>query len=453
MQNRIGPLIHIWVLTFILLVLSPCAFAQRDFQQSLQSERDKTLSHEFRKELVEVAEGVHVAVGYGAGNSVLLEGRDGVVIVDTMLGTEAAEEVRDAFHQITDKPVKLIIYTHRHSDHVGGATVFARGFNPDIYARSKPVGTLPGFEKLTDVLKVRAKRQFGSELPLEDKIDGIAPVYRPTGGVGAGKLPPTHTFDEERKSLSIAGIDIELVAASGETDDHLFVWLPEKEVLICGDNFYMSFPNLYALRGTAYRDVSLWVSSLNKIIHQDAKYLISGHARPISGRENVRKTLTDYRDGIEYVLNETLRGMNEGLSPDELAYTIRLPEHLAGKVYLREYYGVIQWAVRSIYDGHLGWFDGNPTNLFPLSPFEEAKRMAALVGSEEALVETAQTAIASGEFQWACQLLDHLMVLDPDSRKAQTLKAEALRHLADQQMSSNARHYYLAVARELMNAD
>jgi alkyl sulfatase BDS1-like metallo-beta-lactamase superfamily hydrolase len=191
------------------------------------------------------------------------------------------------------------------------------------------------------------------------------------------------------------------------------------------------------------------VSSLDKIMQEDAEYLISGHARPIIGKENVRRTLTGYRDAIDYVLVETLKGMNDGLSPGELAHTIKLPDPLANKDDLREFYGVVEWSVRAIYSGYLGWFDGNPTNLFPLSPAEEAKRMVELIGSEKRLIKEAEKALASEDFQWACQLADFALELDPGSSEVKRLKAEALFALADRQISSNARHYYLSVAKEL----
>jgi uncharacterized sulfatase len=286
-------------------------------------------------------------------------------------------------------------------------------------------------------------------LPPDEKRAGIAPVDRPLGGIGEGKLAPTHIINEEHKKMRIAGIDLEIAAAPGETDDHLYVWLPDSKVLICGDNYYFSFPNLYAIRGTQYRDVSKWVNSLNKMIQEDAEYLISGHARPISGRENVRKVLSDYRDAIKFILSETLKGMNQGMTPDELAQSVKLPETLAGNDDLQEFYGVIEWSVRSIYSGYLGWFDGNPTNLFPLSPVEEAKRILSLVGSKEILFNKVKAAIAEKDYQWACQLADYFIALEPESTDIKLLKAEALFALADEQMSSNARHYYLSVSKEL----
>ena len=448
-----GPPPH-WLAASLLLIFAALpAAAQRPVANDLPYARDRILATQFKKEVVPVTDGVFVAVGYGAANSVLIVGEDGSIVVDTMYGTEAAEHVRSLFQQVTDLPIAAIFHTHNHSDHVGGTAVFARGGSPEIYARPPASLELESGDEIAHVLKRRSRRQFGSDLSDDEKIDGIAPVRRPKGGVGAGKLPPTRIVTADHERLNIAGVDIELIAAPGETPDHQLVWLPDQRVLMCGDNFYYSFPNLYAIRGTPYRDVSQWVRSLDVMIELNAEHLISGHARPVSGASIVRQTLTDYRDAIEHVFLATLEGADQGLTPDELAHSVRLPKDLAERPYLQEYYGVIAWSVRSIYDGYLGWFDGNPTNLFPLSPKEEAMRMVRLVGSEGELMDAANAALADEDFQWACQLADYLLTLKPDSSDVKELKATALDALALQQMSSNARHYYLSSARELQESN
>jgi alkyl sulfatase BDS1-like metallo-beta-lactamase superfamily hydrolase len=448
-MNRVKLSLYVFITFCQITLLFSQSISQNNDNKTYIHEKRIALSKQFKKEIIKITEGVFVAVGYGASNSVLIEGTDSLIIVDAMLGTEAAENVLTAFRKITDKPISAIIFTHSHSDHVGGASVFARESNPDIYGRSNKKVALAGYEKLSNIMSIRARRQFGSDLLLEEKIAGIAPVYRPMGGRGEGKLKPTQIINAERKKLNIAGIILELVAVPGETDDHLYVWLPNSKALICGDNYYCSFPNLYAIRGTQYRDISKWVNSLDKIIQEEAEYLISGHARPIIGKENVRKVLVDYRDAINFVLNETLKGIDQGMTADELAHSIRLPDSLASKDDLQEFYGNIEWAVRSIYNGYLGWFDGNPTNLFPLLPSDEAKRIVKFLGSEENLINKVKEAISSKDYQWACQLADYLIALDPESKEISLLKSEALIALADKQINSNARHYYLSVAKEL----
>jgi alkyl sulfatase BDS1-like metallo-beta-lactamase superfamily hydrolase len=407
------------------------------------------LQNEFQKGLVKAADGIWVAVGYGAANTTLIEGDTGAIIIDTMYGTEAARHALAVFREVTDKPITAIIITHGHADHKGATSVFQEDGTPLILARRPAEATLARYGELASVRSERGRRQFGSGLALADKIDGIAPVHRPTGGVQAGVVKPTRYVEAEREAISIAGVNLVLLAGPGETADHLLIWLPEQRVLFGGDNFYMSFPNLYAIRGISYRDVSQWVDTLDSMISLEAEVLITGHSRPVIGAPTVRSVLTDYRNAIDHVLTATLAGANRGMTPDELAASVRLPANLAEKPYLQEYYGVIEWSVRSIYAGYLGWFNGNPTQLFPLSPLDEAERMIRLAGSAATLLEAAREALTMGEYQWACQLLDHLLVLEPDSRDLKQLKASALRFLAASQPSSNSRHYYLSSAEEL----
>lgn len=223
----------------------------------------------------------------------------------------------------------------------------------------------------------------------------------------------------------------------------------ETKVVLSGDNFYQSWPNLYAIRGTPYRDVREWADSLDKMLNEGPSYLVPGHTRPILGKEEVAEALTNYRDAIRFVFDKTIEGMNQGLTPDELVEYVKLPPQLADKDYLREYYGNVEWAVRAIFNGYLGWFDGNPTRLFSLGPRDKARRMAQLAGGEDVLLERAKQAIAEGDYQWAAELADHLLALDPDASVPKEIKADALEALAERLLTATGRNYYLTVAQEL----
>jgi alkyl sulfatase BDS1-like metallo-beta-lactamase superfamily hydrolase len=433
-------------MTRILMVLLLLGAAESYGQTA--RERLEAHSAEFRKSLVAVTDRVTVAVGYTFANVTMIEGETGVVVVDTGNGIEAAESILAVFRCKTTKPVQAIVYTHSHGDHIGGASVFAGQDRPRIYAR-EPFGRQPDPEALRDVLGRRTQRQFGFALTPEENINGgISPAIGPTGGNGQGYMPPTDTFSEERIEVEVAGVKMHLVAAPGETSDQLYVWLPESKVLLCGDTFYKSFPNLYAIRGTPYRDPAAWADSLDKMVAEGAEHLIPGHTRPISGVDSVHRALSDYRDAIRHVLARTLRGMNEGLTPDELAHRVALPPHLAASPYLQEFYGSVAWTVRSIYSAQVGWFDGNPTHLFPLSPRDRATRIAALAGGPRALLKNAAKALASQDYQWAMQLADELLELTPEADAPKRIKRAALEGMADRQVNSCARHYYLSAAKE-----
>ena len=170
---------------------------------------------------------------------------------------------------------------------------------------------------------------------------------------------------------------------------------------------------------------------------------------PSWARSKRWEVLTNYRDAIEHVFEQTIAGINEGMTPDQLVEHVELPEHLRDLDYLREYYGNIEWGVRAIFTGYLGWFNGNPTQLFSLPPAEEAERMVSLAGGEAALREAAARAIEEGDAQWAAELSDHLLALYPNDASIRSLKADALEQLAENLITATGRNYYLTVAQEL----
>lgn len=420
-----------------------------------QSPSEKLAAHttEFTQKVVKITNGVYMAIGYGLANSILIEGDDGVIIVDTMESPVTAKLVRAEFDKITTKPVKAIIYTHYHADHIGGAKTMAGGAQDiEVYAHATTLGEVEGrYNELRAIETRRAMRQFGVGLPPDVFMNcGIGPRLVPnTANVTAEFMPPTKTLDTARASYEAAGIKFDLVHQPGETDDQIYVWLPEKKVLMCGDNYYKSFPNLYAIRGTSYRDVRKWADSVDLLIEEGAEYLVPSHTRPLAGAEVIRETLSNYRDAIRYVHDETVKGINQGKTPDELAQAIHLPEELASKPYLQEFYGTVAWSVRNIFNGYLGWFDGNATNLSPLTPRERAERVVRLSGGPQKLLEAARAALAGGDAQWAAELADMLLALEYETPAVKALKADALTKLADGQTSANGRNYYSVSAREL----
>jgi uncharacterized sulfatase len=429
-------------------------------QETAATRELKAWSAEFTPDIIEVAPGVHTAVGYGGSTLTMIVGAGGVVLVDA--GSDLAETAKalDAFRLISPLPVRGIIYTHGHRDHTIGSSVFvpAGAPPPEIWAHARYGVELRTLEEsgLT-INRVRAARQFGSGLPRELRINGgIAPVSPATreAAVPSTVPPPVppNRFVEDRATIQIAGLTLELVANPGETEDQLYVWLPDKKVLFAGDNFYRCMPNLYAIRGTPYRDVRQWATAIEQLLGRGADALVGGHTRPVVGNAAVREALTDYRDTIRFIFDKTIEGMNRGLTPDELVEYVQLPGRLAEKKYLRPYYGHPQWAVRAIFTGYLGWFDGNATSLFPLSPREEAVRMATLAGGPQRLTEALRTALGGRDYQWAAQLSDYLLTLDPNAVDVKRLKAQALEAMAEQSVTATARNYYLSAARELRAA-
>ena len=408
-------------------------------------------SEEFKKELITVTDGVHVAVGYALANSILIEGENTNIIIDTTGTEETAREVKALFDAINTNPVESIIYTHNHADHTYGATVFAEGSSPDIYAHSTTeiyLSRVIGI--LRPIISSRSNRMFGNALPKEQvENNGIGPFLEiGRDGRKPGLLYPTKTFTDQIE-FEAAGHKIQLFHAPGETNDQLFVWLPEKKALFPGDNFYKTFPNLYTIRGTPYRDLVGWVNSIDMMRYLEPEYLVPSHTRPIVGKEKINTLLTTYRDAIQFVHDQTVRLMNLGLDPNEIAEQLVLPKHLGDSPYLKEFYGTPAWSAKNVFSGYLGWFDGNPSTLKPLPLKDEAEKMIQLSGDWDSLFKVAEDAFLTDDFQWSLQLTDYLLRSRPDDQKTKLLRQSALEGLGSQESNPNSRYYYLSSAAQL----
>ena len=245
----------------------------------------------------------------------------------------------------------------------------------------------------------------------------------------------------------ITGIDMQIIHIPGETDDQIGVWLKNDKIILCADDIYQAFPNLYAIRGTTNRDLMQWVRSLDTIIDLEPEILVPSHTRPIYGKELVIDTLTVYRDAIQYIHDQTVRLSNSGLHPNEIAAKVALPESLAKHPYLQEYYGTTEWSSRSAFYTYLGWFSGDPVDLSPLTKQEKSDRMVDLVGIDK-LTEAAKGALKQSDFQWALELSDIVLIKDKSNKDAKDIKIEALTALGSRQTSNNGRNYYLTAALE-----
>lgn len=402
----------------------------------------------YPKQVYQINDRIRCYVGYGHSNCIVIEGDTSLILIDALDSDERAAKLRGELAASSDKPVRTIIFTHGHPDHRGGSAAFADTVNEVIaFAPKRPV--LKYMDRLSDMLNVRTVRQFGHHLTEEELItQGLGIREGMTCGEGRYDfLKPTTVYTEDEVERIIDGVPMKLVSAVGETDDQIFIWLPEDEVLCCGDNYYACWPNLYAVRGSQYRDIAAWVDSLGVIMAYPARVLLPGHTNPLFGCETITEVLGNYKGAIEYVLLKTLDCMNRGLSESETVEEVKLPPEYRDKPYLGEHYGTVEWSVRAIYTGYTGWFDGNPTNLYRASDRDYAKHLTAMAGAEKILFQ-AQKALADGEYQIALQDADLLLLAGELREEAMAVKLAGLTKLAGMTTSANARHYYLEWVKE-----
>ena len=401
-----------------------------------------------------VGRNVYCAVGWNLANITMIEGDDGIVIVDTGMNLQQGVDVLAEFRRITEKPIAAIVLTHHHVDHVQGTSSFvdveqARAGAVPIYAHESLMDEYSQENVLIGpIMNARAIPMYNLALSGDDAEGmnaGIGPVFGP--GVN-GFLQPTHTFAQELE-VTVAGIRMHMVHVPSEAESELCVWLPDSRVLLSAEVIQdHTCPNLYTLRGAKYRDPKQWYQSIDLMRHWDeAEHMVLQHGPPVSGGDEVADTLRNYRDGIQYQHDQTLRWANRGLAKDEIAQRVRLPEHLENwSPWMRPFYGSVKHNVPAIYNGYLGWFEGDPVTLDPTPRGAYAERLVGLMGGRDDVLDEARRSYAAGEWQFTAELTTYLIRIDPDDTDARALKAAAFRHLGYTQINPTWRGFYLTGA-------
>ena len=404
-----------------------------------------------------ISEHVWVALGFDLANEILIQTDEGIVIIDPLMNLERASIARsELLKNVRGGAVQAIIYTHSHIDHIGAASLWTKD-NPPIWAtESFKDNFFKQYQVYLPIESIRGKRQYGYHVSATDlPCNGIGrKVQLNAEDMASGIRLPTQTFSG-MKALKIGGVEIVLIEAHGETADQLIVWLPQDRTLIAADNFYEAFPNLYTIRGTSPRPVDEWIKSIDAMRKLNPEHLVPCHTLPIHGAKMITSALTDYRDAIQWVRDEVIRKANRGLDLDTIAENIKLPAHLANKDYLRESYGQVDWSVRGIYTGNLGWFDGRPDKLYPVAAQVAAAREITLMGGTEKILAGADESLKAGDMKWSIHLLAKLAAsgLGTDEQKKMLNEklAQSYERLAFTLYNSNGRGYLLESAWELRN--
>lgn len=401
-----------------------------------------------------VTDRVHCLVGNGLANTTWVVADDGVLVIDTGESNEEAALAMRELRAFTDRPVRGVLYTHHH--YVAGTEAVLEGAPPgvEIWAHERvSANRAQSVAELGPTFLRRLACQFGLLLPSEGEDAmpnlGIGPFFFNPDAPGRtdGFVPPTHTVGGPRE-LTIAGIRLRVEPAISDSDDTLIVWLPDDDVAV-NNHVWPALFNIYPLRGEPYRDPLVHVEGIDRIRALDPAHLVGVHGPPICGRDAVRTALRLYRDCMQLIWDQTVRGMNRRLGPDDLVSFVRLPASLQGHYLSEQHYGLVEFHVRQVHNGLMGWFDEDPAHALPISPELEAERLVVALGGRDTVLDAARAALGRDEPSWAAQLASYLLRLDRRDVDARSLKAEALRLLAQTTTSANLRSFCLTHAREL----
>jgi len=414
--------------------------------------------------LFEVSPKLYQVRGLDLANMTIIEGDDGLIIIDPLTMAETARAALDLYYaNRPHKPVVAVIYSHTHVDHFGGV----RGVidEADVKAGKVKVFAPAGFMEHVmsenvmagNAMSRRAQYQFGSLLPRGEKgqVDAGLGKSSPTGGT-VTLIPPTDLITKELETRTIAGVQFEFQLTPGtEAPAEMNMYLPQLKALCMAENATQMMHNVLTPRGAQVRDAKAWSQYLDDSLARygdQADVLFAQHNWPTWGGERIRTFLADQRDMYAFLNDRTLHLLNQGLTPQEIADTItKLPGSLDQKWYTRGYYGSLSFNTRAVYQRYMGFYDGNPANLNPLPPVDTAKRTVEAMGGGAAVLEKMRKAMASGDYRWAAQLGNQLLFAEPDNAEAHKAQAETLEQLGYQSENATWRNMYLTGAMELRN--
>jgi alkyl sulfatase BDS1-like metallo-beta-lactamase superfamily hydrolase len=409
--------------------------------------------------LFKVMDGIYQVRGADLSNITFVEGKSGITIIDPITSAESAKVGLDLYYQHRPrKPIVAVIYTHSHVDHFGGV----RGVISD--------------KDVAAGVKVFAPEHFTSEAVSENVMAGNAmsrrasymygyllpkgPLGQATTGLGlAGSngtvtlILPTDIITKTGEKRTIDGLTYEFQMAQGsEAPSEMHFFIHELKALTTAENAAYTLHNLYTLRGAKTRNAKAWASYLHEAVElfgARAEVLFGPHHWPVWGSGQVVDYLKKMRDTYKFLHDQTLRLANHGYTMTEIAEMVEMPESLAKNWSSRGYYGSVNHDVKAVYNFYLGWFDANPAMLHALPPRPAAMKFVEYMGGANAVLVRARKDFESGDYRWVAQVVNHVVLAEPDNKDARTLQADALEQLGYQAECATWRNFYLTGASEL----
>ena len=414
--------------------------------------------------LFKVVDGLYQVRGFSLANMTIVEGRTGVIVIDPLSTVASAKEGLDLYFAHRPKrPVVAVVYTHSHSDHYGGAKGVAT--EADVRAGRTKVYAPAGFLEAAvsesviagNAMGRRAQFQFGAPLPRGPRgnVDAGLGKIDSRGFPGRSIIAPTDSITLPVEPRTIDGVAITFhLAPASEAPAEMHLYFPQLKVLDTAENATHTLHNLLPLRGTEVRDAKGWSKYLGDALDRfgaGTDIVIAQHHWPVWGHDNTVRYLEQQRDLYKYVHDQTVRMMNQGMAPTEIAETLRLPAGLEDVWAARGYYGTLSHDSKAVYQKYLGWYDGNPAVLNALPPEPAAKKYVEYMGGSQAIIVKARDDFRQGNYRWVAQVMDQVVYAEPSNTEARALAADAFEQLGYLAESATWRNAYLLGARELRN--
>lgn len=398
--------------------------------------------------------------GFDLANMTLLKGDTGWVIFDVLMSTETAEAaLAFANEQLGERPVTAVVYSHSHIDHFGGV----RGVvsDEDVREGRVPIYAPVGFMEEAvaenihagNVMRRRAGYQYGVVMPASPYGQVDSAIGKSTSAGTNSLIPPTVVVTEDFEEHVLDGIRVVFQNTPGtEAPSEMNAWFPDLKTFWAAENISATVHNIYTLRGALVRDALEWSRQINIALYRfgrEADILIASHNWPRWGNERVQDIMRAQRDAYANLNNQVMFLANSGVTINEIHNEYRVPQSLQQDWSVRQYHGSEYHNARAVINRYLGYWDGNPATLAPLSPADSAPLYVEMMGGADAIISRGRSLHDEGEYRLAMEIVNRLVYAEPDNAQGRQLLADIFEQLGYQYESTSMRNVFLSAAQEL----
>ena len=400
--------------------------------------------------------------GFDLANMTLVKSDTGWIIFDTLLTDETAAAAFElATEQLGEFPIKAVVYSHSHIDHFGG--VHGIIDEAEVAAGEVQVIAPSGFmeEAISEnvyagnAMSRRAALQYGRLIPSSPFGQVDSAIGKGLAAGTTGLIAPSLVIEDDYETHVIDGVTMVFQNTPGtEAPAEMNTWFPEQKVFWAAENITATIHNIYTLRGALVRDALAWSRGINEALYRygrEAEVLVSSHNWPRWGNDRIQQVMRAQRDAYANLNNQVLNLANQGVTINEIHNEYKVPESLQQQWSVRQYHGSEFHNSRAVLNRYLGYWDGNPATLAPLSPTDSAPLYVEMMGGAAAILGKAQELHDGGDYRMAMEILNKLVYAEPQNASAKDLLAAVFEQLGYQYESASMRNVFLAAAQELRN--
>ena len=400
--------------------------------------------------------------GFDLANMTLVMGDSGWLIFDVLLSSQTANAALSlANEHLGERPVKAVVYSHSHIDHFGGIRgvvdeaqviegvvqiIAPKGFMAEAISENVYAG---------NAMSRRAAFQYGRNIPSSPFGHVDSAIGKGLAAGSTGLIAPTLVIENDYEEHTVDGVTMIFQNTPGtEAPAEMNTWFPQEKVFWAAENITATVHNVYTLRGALVRDALSWSKQINEALYRfgrDAEVLVSSHNWPRWGNDRIQEIMRAQRDAYANLNNQVLFLANQGVTINEIHNEYVVPESLQQQWNVRQYHGSEFHNSRAVINRYLGYWDGNPATLAPLSPADSAPLCVEMMGGAASIVAKAQELYESGEYRLAMEILNKLIYAEPDNREGKAILADVFEQLGYQYESASMRNVFLATAQELRN--